>query len=224
MEFLLASSMGWPLGHHPAGMSPRQATYFLCFAKESRQRKATPAPQPLLRRGPLRCSEPGAGGAERTAFASLSPFERPRRARSESRTACAGPSLLRFSAAPRGPHTQQPTAKYRTARVATVGAPFPGCWLSGCSPSEAAEQRSGLGRARSALPLLDQGGRSNGESEANAVRSALQPQDASSAGNPRPQAGDSGVGACSLPTFLHEQESRSAAGRNSRRAAPQSTS
>ena len=35
----------------PAGISPPRATYFLCFAKESRQRKATRALRPSLREG-----------------------------------------------------------------------------------------------------------------------------------------------------------------------------
>ena len=83
-----------------------------------------------------------------------------------------------------------------------------GCSAVGCSPFGAAEQHSGLGRARSAHPLLAQGGRSNGESAANAVRSALQPQDASSAGNPRPQAGDSGAGACSFLSCTSKKGSR----------------
>ncbi len=135
-----------------------------------------------------------------------------------ARRFCAARHLHRGSS--QQPNTEQPGLP-PSRRFPAVGCLDFGCSAAGCSPFVAAEQHSGLGRARSALQLLDQGGRPNGESEANAVRSALQPQDASSAGNPRPQAGDSGAGACSLPTFLHEQESRSAAGTNSRRAAPQ---
>jgi hypothetical protein len=62
-------------------VSARQPSSFLCVAKERNQRKATPAPLPLLRRGPLRCSEPGAGGAN--SLGSLRSLRSDRRAESD---------------------------------------------------------------------------------------------------------------------------------------------
>jgi len=195
----------------PPGFRPGRRLTFL-LVQESKQRTRPRFRCPACGRVP--CAARNAGPAQNS-LRSL------RSLRSDSWAESAGwacvPHAARRSCAARHLHrgsSQQPNTEQ-------PGLPpsrrFPAV---GCSPFVAAEQHSGLGRARSAHPPLDQGGRPNGESEANAARSALQPQGASSAGNPRPQAGDSGAGACSLPTFLHEQESRSAAGRNSRRAAP----
>ena len=65
--FLLDRTVGFP-AEAGAGKSPRRASHFLCFAKESNQRKATPAVcDPSLRYG-----HPAvlvAGGSRRTRFA-----------------------------------------------------------------------------------------------------------------------------------------------------------
>ena len=53
-----------------AGMCARRRTYFLCFAKESRQRKATRRRRPSLARG-VRCGARGAGRVQKLAPAGL---------------------------------------------------------------------------------------------------------------------------------------------------------
>ena len=54
-------------------VSPRRATYFLCFAKESKQRKATPLSASLrFATGNLRCSR-FAGSAELASLKQLRP-------------------------------------------------------------------------------------------------------------------------------------------------------
>ena len=197
----------WGLGDdsvHPAGSSARQPTYFLCFAKESRQRKATPAPLPLLRRGP--CDARSLGPAARNALRSLRSLRLNGRAESDVeralRALAPGSCASRQLQGGPTPNSQQPITEQPASLHPARRFPAVGCLAVGCSPSEAAEQRSGLGRARSALPLLDQGGRSNGESAANEVRSALQPQAVSSAGNARPSGRGQRSGRVFFASFL----------------------
>jgi len=211
-------------GRSPPGFRPGKRLTFL-LVQESKQRTRPRFRRPACGRVP--CAARNAGPAQNS-LRSLRSLRSDSWAELDGR-ACVPHAARRFCAARhlhRGssqqPNTEQPGLQRLRRFPATgcldFGCSAAGCSAVGCSPFVAAEQHSVLGRARSAHQLLDQGGRPNGVSTANAVRSALQPQDASSAGNPRPQAGDSGAGACSLPTFLHEQESRSAAGTKSRRA------
>ena len=98
-------------------------------------------------------------------------------------------------------------------------------WLLavGCSAAGPVERREaqGLGTAHEVrVQHLTRRGRANGESAANAVRSAPRPQDRASQGTPTGGRGAE-VGLCSLPTFLHKQESRSPAGVTSRRGLTQ---
>ena len=185
-----------PPGFRPGG----RPTFFASPKKVGKERRPPlRCPWPAAM-GPLRCSVPGAGGPN--SLRSRSSLRSDMRAEPEVdralRALAPGPCASRqLQGGPQQPTAEQPVLP-PVRRFLAVGNS-----AVGCSPSVAAEQRSGLGRARSALPLLDQGGRSNGESAANAVRSALPPQAVSSTGHPRPQAGDSAVGACSLPTFLH---------------------
>ncbi len=204
----------------PPGFRPGRRLTFL-LVQESKQRTRPRFRRPACGRVP--CAARNVGPAQNS-LRSLRSLRSDSWAESVER-ACVPHAARRFCAARhlhRGssqqPDTEQPGLQ-PSRRFPAAGCLDFGCSAVGCSPFVAAEQHSGLGRARSAHQLLAQGGRPNGVSAANAVRSALQPQDVSSAGNPRPQAGDSGAGACSLPTFLHEQESRSAAGTKSRRAA-----
>ena len=84
-----------------AGSSPRRATYFLCSAKESRQRKAAPLAVALRAACDARS---WSGAAELALFASLSPLKQRQRVSLRKRACCAArpPHALRFSARPEG--------------------------------------------------------------------------------------------------------------------------
>ncbi len=158
---------------HPAGMSPRQATFFLARARK-KAKNTGPLPRPALRSG---CPAMlGLGGTARNALRSLRSLRLNGRAESDvERALRALPPSPALLGAPQGqqPNSQQPNSQQPGNGAQDVATRAVRYLAVGCSPSVAAEQRSGLGRARSAHPLLDQGGRSNGESVANGVRSAL---------------------------------------------------
>jgi len=113
----------------PAGSSPRQATSFLCFAKERRQRKATPMPAPLA------CGEGFPAVREERAQAqnslrSLRSLRSDSCAKSVHEARCArGLALLCSSAWHRGkskqPNSQQPNTEQprltRSRRFPAVG-------------------------------------------------------------------------------------------------------
>ena len=152
---------------------------------------------------------------ELAAFAKLTPLRHAGRARSGSRTACAGPRALRFSAATRGP----PTANSRTARTAT-SASFPGCWQLGCwlfaLRSCRAAQRLGARAQRASTSGPGRPFKRRERSERSAFRPAAPSREQHRAS---PAAGrGQRSGRVFFAYFLaHEQESRSPAGAKSRR-------
>ena len=88
-----------------AGMSPRRATFFLCFAKERRQRKATPTG--AVRLGPDCSAVLGVWGLAPNSLRGLRPLRSDSRAKSVDEACCArGPKPLRSSTPPTGPEEQ----------------------------------------------------------------------------------------------------------------------
>src|SRR3982751_1384397 len=86
-------------------MSPRRATFFLCFAKERRQRKATPTG--AVRLGPDCSAVLGVWGLAPNSLRGLWPLRSDSRAKSVDEACCArGPKPLRSSTPPTGPEEQ----------------------------------------------------------------------------------------------------------------------
>ena len=161
-------------------------------------------------------------GAERTPFAMLTAFERPRRVRGGSRATARGPQVLRFSALHRA--NSRTAAHPGTALAMTHQAAHRGLlavryWAAAPMPVPRSAAVPGSVRQH-ALPTdsaqLFERSEQRERSEFWAGPAWRAPQ-----GTRRRRAPASGP--CSLPTFLHEQESRSAAGTTSRRAATHST-
>ena len=104
----------------PARISPGLATYFLRFAEESRQRRATPMRSPSLRLGfPPMLAPVGTG---RNALRSLRSLRLNGRPEPEVEVRCrARPQSLRFSAAHRGPRETEQLIEVRAVRLLAVG-------------------------------------------------------------------------------------------------------
>ena len=100
MDLVWVISAPWGLVALLAGMCARRRSHFLCLAKESNQRKATPlAVSPALRFGAACDARAWGGAAELALFASLSPLKQPQRVRARSAACCAArpaprPALL----------------------------------------------------------------------------------------------------------------------------------
>jgi len=172
-------------------VSPRRATYFLCFAKESKQRKATPLSASLrFAAGNLRCSR-FAGSAELASLKQLRPLSAKRSAPRRSQRG-GEPSRAIASLGPRvaaGAQRLQPPRAERSDGA--FGSQIP----SGC-----AEERSGSRiRARPCLSEASLGGT---------------PRTASTAGCPERSGGSQTVGSpfLCLLSFGEAKESESPAG------------
>ncbi|MBB5205125.1 hypothetical protein HNQ51_002444 [Inhella inkyongensis] len=146
----------------PAGIPARRPGYFLCFAKESNQRKATPMRSPLASpRGPLRCSRARAG-AERTALASSLRLNG--RAESVLEARCAR-ALARCASRQR---IGDPGKRSDLSQSGLFG-----CWLFGGPPMPSRGAQKDRPARVSAPRKQTRRGRSNAVSAANEVRSAL---------------------------------------------------
>jgi len=205
-----------------AGSSPRRATYFLCFAKESRQRKATPLRVSLrCAAGNLRCSVVGRRCGTRCVLRTS--LKHPQRVslRSACMLRCTRPPHALCSSAraegsedPNGPslrsaHTNTPSPQPSPASgrgssrpsAATARVVFH-------PPSGRTEKRSGRGarvqRSMHALRELTRRGCLNGAPQARSEFRGGTPA-ASIAGCPVAQRrGHAKWGRLSLPTFFGE--------------------
>ena len=155
--------MGCYLGQ-PAGASPLHPTPFSLLRQRERGKEKG---DPRCRRrspaaiGSLRCSK-ARPGAERTPFAALTAFERPRRVSSRGALTRAGLSLC----APRlgiggPPNSQQPNSPDFNQSLRFAG-----------SPMRCLEAQEIGAACASTPPHPDRRGRSNAVSAANGVRSA----------------------------------------------------
>src|SRR5205085_8576397 len=63
-----------PCRHDQAGCSPRRATYFFCFAKKSRQKKAIPVIAPRCRGGPEPATPVAGRGQTRSTQTDAAPY------------------------------------------------------------------------------------------------------------------------------------------------------
>ena len=172
-------------------VSPRQATYFLCFAKESKQRKATPLSASLrFAAGNLRCSR-FAGSAELASLKQLRPLSASRSAPRRSQRG--GESSRAFASL--GPYAAAGAARLQPPPAERSDGAFGFQIPSGC-----AEERSGSRiRARPCLSEASLGGT---------------PRNASTAGCPKRSVGTQTVGSpffC-LRFFGEAKKSRSPAG------------
>ncbi|MBB5204316.1 hypothetical protein HNQ51_001630 [Inhella inkyongensis] len=158
--------MNLPCSGQPAGIPARRPGYFLCFAKESNQRKATPMP------APLGCAKGFPAVREeqtpaRNALRSLRSLRLNGRAESVLDARCArGSALLCSSAWHRGPLETVRLSAARAVRLLAVwGSPY-------AKPSSA----RAWGSARSAPPQQIRRGRSSAANPVSEARSAPPPR------------------------------------------------
>ena len=208
-----------------SGCAPDRAVTFFCFAKRKSPKKRRPCSPVGLGPTALRCSV-FAARAELTTRPAAAAFKQPREVRSTKRAARAARKALRCSTAHQGAQEKarlrpRVTPRFASARRSRAHqADAQRGRLVFVSPFGRAEQHRALRGARSAHQQLTSGGCLNAASEARVVSSA-RPAKTEQRKAALAQRGPRRLGSLLCLTFLSIQESRSAAGPNTRRGLTQ---